>query len=154
MFVTQAEVEDRAPRALYVAHVEALGGWRSAVEAGGRTVNALFLATEETPSPVDVEALADYMIKSGLFWLSSWRPGCEAVHDTFDAIDVHLHESEERYPVVMTTWHDHESLDEALWFFWNAAFPDEGKEGGPTFLALSVGSDVIKSDLEAAAAAL
>jgi hypothetical protein len=27
MSVTQAEVEDRAPRALYVAHVEALGGW-------------------------------------------------------------------------------------------------------------------------------
>jgi hypothetical protein len=27
---------------------------------------------------------------------------------------------------MMTTWHSEESLDEALWFFVSAAFPDDG----------------------------
>jgi hypothetical protein len=28
-------------------------------------------------------------------------------------------------PVIMTTWHDDESLREVLWFFINEAFPDD-----------------------------
>ena len=30
---------------------------------------------------------------------------------------------ETQHSVIMTTWHDQESLDEALWFFLNCAFP-------------------------------
>ena len=152
--VSQADDPDYGRRELFLAHVAQLSEWPLAL--GERPINALFIATERMPEADDVSALADHVISRGVFYVSCWGEGCEFVHDLFDEEDLRLHPPVEgqKYAVVMTTWHDDESLAEALEFFWIAACPDDGKEWGPNYLALSVGSDALHASLRAAADAL
>jgi hypothetical protein len=57
---------------------------------------------------------------SGCVYFCSWGADCERVHDNFDG------ERDPDAPVIMTTWHNEESLDEALWFFVRDTHPDDG----------------------------
>jgi len=43
-------------------------------------------------------------------------------------------------PIIMTTWHDKDSLDEALWFFVYSAYPEDGYwDTTRAGLAISIG---------------
>lgn len=55
--------------------------------------------------------------------LCCWGPGCERLHDCFDEADVCHKLDDADAPVVMTTWHDRESLDSYL--HTGAPVPDE-----------------------------
>jgi len=80
-----------------------------------------------------ISDLADKILGAGLVYLCAWGPDCERVHDLFDEryltrelgpgpwID--QKETSKWDDVVMTTWHDDESLEEALWFFVHSAVP-------------------------------
>lgn len=148
------EDPDYGRRELFLAHTTQFSEWRAALE--GRVVNALFIATERRPDAGDVSALAEHLIERGLFYVTCWGDGCEFVHDLFDEVDLDLNPpmDGQPYAVVVSTWHDDDSLQEALQFFWIAAAPDEGKESGPSFLALSVGSEDLHASLRAAVAEL
>lgn len=87
----------------------------------------LFLAWDNTN--VDHERLLQLfrpLVDRGLAYFCCWGQGCEETHDAVDwcAQD---RESQMAPPthILMTTWHDNESLEEALWFFKNVAFPAE-----------------------------
>jgi hypothetical protein len=54
-------------------------------------------------------------------YLCVWGGDCSRVHDQFD-LERDTEEREGR--VVVTTWHDDEPIEEALWFFANCAYPD------------------------------
>jgi hypothetical protein len=44
-------------------------------------------------------------------------------------------------PVIMTTWHDDEPSDDAIWFFLRTTFPDDGYfDTTRTALAIVVGA--------------
>jgi hypothetical protein len=61
--------------------------------------------------------------------------GCERAHDIMDLCALG------RDPVIMTTWHDDESLDETLYFFLRDTWPAEtNEEGCGSALAITVGS--------------
>ena len=80
------------------------------------------------------------LLNAGARYVCAWGPECSRVHDAFDqaAAELGLDNSE---GVVMTTWHDHEPLEEALWFAANAAFPDDHyADAGGALVALSVHS--------------
>jgi hypothetical protein len=129
-------------RVLYTGYLEALGAWRDFVgsewDSIGEEPFALFLACDATLIPTEVIAeFASWCIDRGVFWVSTWGPDCERVHDIFDEVDVGEGGATSR-PVVMTSWHDNEALDEAAVLFW-WAFPDRGKPGGPHRVALAVG---------------
>ena len=69
---------------------------------------------------------ADSMIDRGIAYLCGWGADCERVHDLFDlAFVMREIEDGQQYPHIMTTWHNDESLDEALWFMLNSAYPDD-----------------------------
>ncbi len=93
------------------------------------------LATDATD--VDAAVLAEFsrkLLGSGCVYFCAWGPDCERVHDIFDeeCIDVE--------PVIMTTWHEEDSLDEALWFLVSRAFPDDGYQNtSRSALAISIG---------------
>jgi len=53
-----------------------------------------------------------------------WGPDCEGIHDLFDAAAIEL-DAEHTKVVIMTTWHDDETLEETIWYFMNCAVPDE-----------------------------
>ncbi len=93
-----------------------------------------FLAADATG--VETAVLVEFvrkLLNAGCVYFCVWGPGCERLHDIFDEVCFEVE------PVIMTTWHSDESLDEALWFFvWNA-HPDDGYvETTKSALAISV----------------
>ena len=83
----------------------------------------LFIAIDARPMSVDeVSNIANWAFDQGAVYLCVWGPDCERVHDIMDEVlaDRNFNETDE--DVVMTTWHDDETLEEALWFAVNSAF--------------------------------
>ena len=81
---------------------------------------ACFVASDATSVDSSVlEKFARSLLMSGCVYFCSWGPDCERVHDSFDNM------RDADAPVIMTTWHDDESLDEALWFFVSVSHADE-----------------------------
>ena len=72
-------------------------------------------------------SLADAALTGGCVYLCAWGPHCERVHDCFDQTFVERNIADETpdAPVVMTTWHEKESLDSAVTFLTRDAFPDD-----------------------------
>ena len=84
--------------------------------------------------------LIDDLIRHGVVYFAFYGPRCEEAHDLADAVrDELLISTDER--VVMTTWHDRESLVDYLWFVGFAAMPSEGySETGPvSYLIVEIG---------------
>jgi hypothetical protein len=143
--------EDGRRRELYVTEVQSFEDWRAVLNEQslpkqGNDGFALLLVADATD--VDgrtVADLADWCIENGLFSVSVWGPGCERVHDIFDEEDVELRfdagKRDAPYEaVVMSTWHEHESLAEAIEYFWICTFADDGRAWGPAWIALVVAS--------------
>jgi hypothetical protein len=87
----------------------------------------LFLAWDATRvSDHALMALALDLVRMGLSYIVAWGPDCERVHDIFDDADIlenpQANEAETEI-FIISTWHDHESLEQALWFALNCAFP-------------------------------
>jgi len=109
----------------------------------GRRFVLLLACDARGVSDSAITAFADSMIDRGLAYLCAWGPECERVHDLFDLAHVTRGvEGGREHPHIMTTWHDDETLDEALWFMLNSACPDEGlAETCEVDLAVSVAND-------------
>jgi hypothetical protein len=67
-----------------------------------------------------------------MVYFCSWGPGCERFHDIVDELIAEDDVSERSFAgptkndVVMTTWHERDSLEEALDFFATCAVPADG----------------------------
>lgn len=82
-----------------------------------------------------LQELAKHLLRSGCVFFSAWGPECERVHDAFDSV-ANFHE-----PLIMTTWHNDESLDDAIWNFVYVTSPDdEYWDTCRSALAISVGN--------------
>ena len=68
-----------------------------------------------------------------------WGPNCERVHDIFDEVHVGDGTTEPSF-TFMSTWHDDEPLEEAVWFFLQSAFPPDGEIASTSYLAITVGN--------------
>lgn len=66
---------------------------------------------------------AQALLKKGAIYFSFWGTHCERVHDLFDLAIIQNDPDETDNSVRLTSWHTKETLDEALWFFLNVAFP-------------------------------
>lgn len=87
----------------------------------------LFLAWDARETPDEtILTFARKLIRAGLSYIVSWGPDCERVHDVFDDADI-LENSEsnasDTETVIMSTWHENDSLEEALWFALHSAYP-------------------------------
>jgi hypothetical protein len=83
---------------------------------------ACLLAWDATAvADAEVIALARRLLQAGYVYVCCWGPGCSRVHDLFDLAGLDIRPDD----LIMSTWHDDETLSEALWFFLFCAFPDE-----------------------------
>jgi hypothetical protein len=100
----------------------------------------LFIAADARNVSTDTIArVAKRLLVSGLIYVCVWGPGCKRVHDIFD--DVHAGDgSIEPSFTLMSTWHNDEPLEEALWFFIQCAFPLDTEIATTSYLAITVGS--------------
>lgn len=77
----------------------------------------MFIAADARSVPVDVvERVAARLLDAGLVVVCVWGEECERVHDIFDGEYVG-DGCVERSAPLMTTWHDSESLEDAVEFF-------------------------------------
>jgi hypothetical protein len=72
--------------------------------------------------------LVKHLLGAGAVYISSWGPDCQRVHDITDEARLSLGKPDRRDSVVMTAWHENESLDDALWFFLFNTFPEDSFE--------------------------
>lgn len=98
---------------------------------------------------------AEHLFAAGLTHICVWGPDCERVHDIFDGVYVSDGSSEPDHSF-MSTWHDDEPLDDALWDFLYCSIPDEPDLPSTSFVAVTVGStdraasvDCALSDIDA-----
>jgi hypothetical protein len=96
-----------------------------------------------------IDRVADRLLRSGLVYVCVWGADCERVHDIFDEVHV-AHEvlgdiqvddgrSEPDF-ALMTTWHARETLEEAIWFFIQCAFPPGVELKTVSYVAVTIGN--------------
>lgn len=107
----------------------------------------LFLAVDATSLADDkLFSLVDWVMDQGAVYVCVWGAGCEHVHDVIDETIVEaivkLGQMESDGTIIMTTWHDDESLEEALWFALNSAIPASAySESCGAVVAVSIGNE-------------
>ena len=93
----------------------------------------LFVAADV--SELSADALADFAraaLRGGMVYFCAWGRDCEKFHDIVDEVIANDCTGERQFigptakDTVMTTWHDDETLEEALDFFATSAIPTEG----------------------------
>lgn len=77
-------------------------------------------------------------ISCGLAYLCVWGPDCERIHDLFDQEIVQQQIEHGQDDVIMTTWHNKESLNDALWYFRNVAWPADRFSHCKDWIAVAV----------------
>lgn len=128
-------------RSIYSLRVERPDDLAQAVPPGDFTGKrfVLFLAWDARGlSAETIFTVAQALVRSGLSYIVSWGPDCERVHDIFDDADI----LEDPASVIMSTWHEADSLEEALWFALHSAYPAPPYEATTTsVVAAIIGND-------------
>jgi hypothetical protein len=105
--------------------------------AGPRFVCLLVWDAEDAPSET-IETLARQLLAAGCVYICCWGEGCSSVHDVFDLASI---ERGADAPVVMSTWHEQEALNDAIWFALFVAEPDPSfSEHCGSVLGISIAS--------------
>jgi hypothetical protein len=96
----------------------------------------------------ELRSLARTLLQNGCVYSCSWGPEAGRVETAFDleAAEAGIAGSPYGDDVVVTTSHEGESLDDALWFALYTAFPASGDEA-PVLLAIT--DDRWRADIEA-----
>lgn len=104
----------------------------------------LFVACDFSKYTIDeLSSFAEKMLDEGAVSISTWGKNCEKMHDIFDETLIYRKEVEKLgFPHIVTTWHEKDSLDEALWFALNTAFAvEEYEETCKSTLIAAVGNE-------------
>ena len=114
-------------RRIYSLSTETHEELHDAIAAASQHHFVLFLAWDARGVPDQtVISFARSLVRSGLAYIVAWGPDCERVHDLFDEVDIQEN-PESNAPgtdtVIMSTWHDTQPLEEALWFSLHSAYP-------------------------------
>lgn len=95
-----------------------------------------------------ISALARSLLLHGLAGVSVWGPDCSRVHDLFDE-ERDPDETDER--VVVTTWHDNESIADAVCYFDLCAYPSADLEHDcRDWVAIAVGNELWEQEIRRA----
>jgi hypothetical protein len=126
-------------RDLYLAQIQDVVEWPHRIEEP-KPHFVVFLAMDATVVPDErISSFATRLLEQGMAYVCAWGPGCARVHNVFDLADIDRDAwAEDKH--VMSTWHDDEDLDEALWFAVFSAWPaDAYGESCRSVLAIVVG---------------
>jgi hypothetical protein len=108
----------------------------------------LFVAADTTHSTTDeISDFVEAALGKGMVYFCAWGPGCGRFHDIVDEILVGDDLGERRFTgptaadTVMTTWHEHQTLEEALDFLATCAVPTDGYTADSSYrVVMCVGS--------------
>lgn len=147
------EDQDSSISHIYLLHIEDFDSWPTELELESPFFTGCILA-DATETPFDVlVAFADKVLASGLVAQDSWGPNSTQVETAFDYF-ISDPENEHRFPedddyLIMTSSHKYESLESALWYSLNNAWPSQAYENQcKSRLIITVGESVDQSLVE------
>ena len=111
--------EEAPERELYFISAPDFESLPDSFQLSGKYFVTLLVVDASVIKTNSIEKLAEKLLTSGCVYFCAWGPDCERVHDIFDEMCLFTE------PVIMTTWHEKDSLDEALWFFLTTTWPDD-----------------------------
>jgi hypothetical protein len=119
--------ETRDRRQLYLAGLTKLDDWPTQLEEPARPF-VVFTAVDAKPLTYDeLLQFARQLLDQGCVYACSWGPEALRLHNAFDDAAINAQLAGQPYvdkdAVVMTTSHEDESLDDALWFAVFTAYP-------------------------------
>jgi hypothetical protein len=77
---------------------------------------ACFLARSATSIPEEaLRSAANALLSNGAAFVCTWGGACEKVHDLVDQVSLEYDPDPTDDSVIMPTWHDSETLQDALW---------------------------------------
>ena len=94
-----------------------------------------------------IYSVAEKLMGSGVVSVSTWGGDCERVHDVFDKADVGDGTVEKEFPT-MTTWHDDETLEEAVSCFLGSTCPFDPFCDSCSYVAIVVGEPKLGEKVE------
>ena len=119
-------------------------------ELQGATFVCLSAMNASSAQTDDLSAFCSHLIDHGCAYYCAWGPECERVHDIMDGLVVGDNPPETYIGCLMTTWHEKESLAEAVDFFLMCTVPNEefAPIGCSFGLAVVVGSEDWASQID------
>jgi hypothetical protein len=116
------------PKDLYLCSAESAAAIANQITLSSKHF-ALFLAMDARGTEAaELVEVARVLAGRSMVYLCAWGADCERVHDVFDQALADREPDPTDTNVVMTTSHEEESLEEALWFFCNCAVPTQAYE--------------------------
>ena len=100
-----------------------------------------FIAWDSEDTPKDeISDFVTPLFMSGCVYFCLWGSGCKRMHDIIDEIHESIGSHDDS--VIMTTWHDDEPIEDAIFFFLNSTCEDEKYESTTnSSLAIVIGSN-------------
>ncbi len=128
-------------RALYLLTLEKVGDFSAALDIPEAGFICL-LAWDAAGVPDElVTRVAKVLLDAGASYVCTWGSDCERVHDLVDQAAFDPDADYDVDPVIMTTWHDDEPLEEAIYFALTDANPDDDYADDCTgTVAVSIGN--------------
>ena len=116
---------DRLGRTFFGLVVPSLAEWPGVLALASRYFVCLVVTDGTSETTGEIASWARRALRQGLDYACMWGEGSEVIHDVIDSEFTALPDHEAR-PVVMTTSHTAEALEEAADFFMVSALPVAG----------------------------
>lgn len=137
--------DDVSERDLLLLHVGSSQAISTSLKVSAQHFVCLLAWDCEQETVDEISRVAEVLLGSGCVYFCTWGGGCERVHDIIDEI-ISADPDPASDSNVMTTWHDNETLDDALWFFLRCTNPDQPYEDScRAALTVLIGNDADRS---------
>jgi hypothetical protein len=109
-------------------------------------LTALIVCDSDQFSVDEISNFAKALLEKGAVYLCFWGKGCERFHDMVDEVEVEMETLGKSCPArhdgtLMTTWHNDESLDQALWFLLSCAWPLDNEIESCSTVDITIGNE-------------
>lgn len=91
----------------------------------------------------DISWVEEKLLEKGNLYFCAWGNDCERAHDIYDEI-IAVTDVQD---LIMTTWHDDESIDDALWYVLYNAHLHDKKDDDCSTIIVSVDNPVWEENL-------
>ena len=131
---------------VFALHAESLCEAAAKLSLSTQSFIALIACDSDQLPVEEIGQFAIALMEEGAIFACCWGKGCERFHDIIDEtwVDCQLggkYGAVAKDSTLMTTWHNDESLDEALWFLLFSAFQNDEDPKPCSMVAITIGNE-------------
>ena len=130
---------------VFAIHATSLSEASSQITSPTKFFTVLIACDSDQLPEKELSDFAKSLLEKGAVYVCVWGKGCSRFHDIIDLVGVDMKISGSPCPaqrdgVLMTTWHEKDPLDEALWFLLSCAWPTDDKLTSCSTIAITIGN--------------